>query len=161
MTPKHNRAQALGQLAALRKSSVRHDRRYAVTVAHTIAEGDLKQHEAADQLGVSQTTVSRLIKTAREIDHATSSTQPATVTERTAWDIVSDALAGKLTHDELLEQLRSFTYELPHETQGLGDDFEIRPNSLDMLSDAFYEDLITEEEYDELWRTVNTSEPAR
>ena len=63
-------------------------------------------------------------------------------------DIVRRAAEGEIDHDELVEILQTWPYESQYRTTGLGDVWQIAPNSFDAVEFAYMSlDLLTEGDY--------------
>jgi hypothetical protein len=99
----------------------------------------------AQALDLSESQVSRLIY--KEVEPQ--QVAPAS----TADGLVFLAYKGELSHDELVEWLKAWPYGPAYRTKSDTADPEWRPNSLDAVEHAWFSDLISEEEYDEIvWR---------
>ncbi|MFD2674445.1 Lrp/AsnC family transcriptional regulator [Gulosibacter bifidus] len=131
--------QLINPLRTVVQESKRIERRVARHANHAATTGKLTQTEIANELGVSQSTVSRLIKRYN-----------ATKEDLSADNFVDAAYHGEITHEELLNLLRNHAYEPAYRVKGLLDDYEHHPNSDDAIYDAFYLDLISEDELDDL-----------
>ncbi|WP_243233662.1 hypothetical protein [Microbacterium sp. CIAB417] len=66
----------------------------------------------------------------------------------TAMDVVRAAERNRISREELVSTLRSWTYEPQYKTTGLADDWEARPNSFDAVEYAFILGLIDEDDYE-------------
>lgn len=142
----------LHKLTQLKKLSGRINDKLVAEITELTQAKALTQTQAARHLGVSQSTISRAVRKRRQ----TSTTKP-TQGQRTASDIVEDAALGLINHDELLHQLRNHTYiQAPRKpAHSLLDEYDYQPNSVDAIQDAYFLDLINQEELTDLLKSVN------
>ena len=70
-------------------------------------------------------------------------------------DVVRAAATGEISRQELVRQLRSWKSGARYETTGLADDWELRDNSFAAVEYAFVIELIDENDYEHIVRTLD------
>lgn len=109
-------------------------------VTQLSAQG-IPQEVLAAALGKSQATVSRMVHQTRD----------AEMEPHTAMELVRRAARGEVSHEELIEKLKTWDYDPPFRTDGLSTDWGQNDNSVDAIDIAFYgHGLLSEEEYFEI-----------
>jgi hypothetical protein len=110
------------------------------------SEQGLKQGEIAHRLSISQPEVSRILRKVKRFPE---------LLKRTPREVILDFHAEKITHDQMLDELKAWQYTFGEDAEPSNPEGSLTHGSWDDIVDAVHRDLIDMQDYEELSRAAH------